>query len=252
MLEKIVAPLVEWYGINARALPWRMSKAPYGIWVSEIMLQQTRVSAVIEYFKRFMTALPTIEALAEAKEEELLKLWEGLGYYTRVRNLQKAAKVIVQEHQGCFPQTYEAVIALPGIGAYTAGAICSIAFEQKTPAVDGNVLRVMSRLTENYGDIGKASVKKQVEQQLKAIYPEGRCGDFTQSLMELGATICIPKGEPDCGACPVSSFCRGYQNNTYKELPIKAKKIQRRKEKKTVFLLTCGEEYAIEKREKGG
>ena len=183
-LEEIVAPLLAWYRQSARILPWRENTDPYRVWVSEIMLQQTRVDTVIPYYERFMARLPSVQALAEVREEELLKLWEGLGYYSRARNLQKAARCICKESGGAFPGSYEQLCSLPGVGPYTAGAIASIAFGLPVPAVDGNVLRVLSRLTENPRDIAEPAVKKQMTAALAQVYPAGHCGDFTQSLME--------------------------------------------------------------------
>ena len=250
-LQQIVGPLLNWYDNNARILPWRQSTEPYAIWVSEIMLQQTRVEVVIPYYKRFMQALPTVQSLAFAKEELLLKLWEGLGYYRRVRNLQKAAQRICAQFDGIFPNTYEEILLLPGVGPYTAGAIASIAFGRPTPAVDGNVLRVIARLTENDGDIGSAAIKKQITADLAAIYPKKRSGDFTQSLMELGALICTPNGAPKCALCPLAHLCRAYANDTQMLLPVKAAKEARRQEKLTVFLLCDGESIALQKRGQG-
>ena len=247
LLNKLPRVLLPWYEEHKRDLPWRQDKDPYHIWVSEIMLQQTRVEAVKGYYARFLSALPTISHLANADEEALLKLWEGLGYYSRVRNLQKAAKVIMTQHHGCFPTDHKEVLALPGIGDYTAGAICSIAFGQKTPAVDGNVLRVIARVQGDFTPIDSPARKKEVQHALAAIYPD-RAGDFTQALMELGATICGPNRTPDCGHCPCKEFCLGYAQGVAKELPVKTPKKGRRTEEKTVYLLRCGDRYALQKR----
>ena len=247
LLNKLPRVLLPWYEEHKRDLPWRQDKDPYHIWVSEIMLQQTRVEAVKGYYARFLSALPTISHLANADEEALLKLWEGLGYYSRVRNLQKAAKVIMTQHHGCFPTDHKEVLALPGIGDYTAGAICSIAFGQKTPAVDGNVLRVIARVQGDFTPIDSPARKKEVQHALAAIYPD-RAGDFTQALMELGATICGPNRTPDCGHCPCMEFCLGYAQGVAKELPVKTPKKGRRTEEKTVYLLRCGDRYALQKR----
>ena len=195
-LTGISKPLLKWYDENRRILPWREEATPYRVWVSEIMLQQTRVEAVKPYFERFMRALPDIGALAEAKEEELLKLWEGLGYYNRVRNLQKAAIQIVESYGGEMPASYEALLTLSGIGSYTAGAIASIAFGIRKPAVDGNVLRVVSRLRADERLISDAKVKLSVEEDLERTMPADRPGDFNQALMEIGACVCIPNGAP--------------------------------------------------------
>lgn len=251
-LEEIVAPLLAWYQRNARILPWRENTDPYRVWVSEIMLQQTRVDTVIPYYERFMARLPSVQALAEVREEDLLKLWEGLGYYSRARNLQKAARCICKEFGGAFPGTYEQLCSLPGVGPYTAGAIASIAFELPVPAVDGNVLRVLSRLTENPQDIAEPAVKKQMTAALAQVYPAGHCGDFTQSLMELGAVVCVPNGFPRCEACPLHQLCRAFQHGTQTEYPVQTKKQPRRAEKKTVLLLCCDGRVAVRKRPRGG
>lgn len=189
MLEQIVTPLLSWYDKHARVLPWREDTAAYRVWVSEIMLQQTRVEAVKPFFERFIKALPDVQALSEAPEDELLKLWEGLGYYNRVRNMQKAARVIVSEYGGDFPADYEKLLSLPGLGHYTAGAVSSIAFGIPMPAVDGNVLRVLSRVTASYEDVLKQSVKTAMEAEVKKIIPANRAGDFNQALIE---------SEPSC------------------------------------------------------
>ncbi len=243
--------LLPWFAENRRELPWREDKQPYHIWLSEIMLQQTRVEAVKDYYARFLETLPTIEKLANADDELLTKLWEGLGYYSRVRNLKKAAIAIMEQYDGKFPQTYEDVRKLPGIGDYTAGAICSIAFNQKTPAVDGNVLRVFSRLTDDDTPIDTPAMKKKTAAALKAVYPEN-AGDFTQAMMELGATICGPNRKPDCGSCPCQDKCLAYQRNTAPMLPVKAPKKERKQENLTVFILNCEDVYALEKRKNTG
>lgn len=247
-IASLVPPLLDWFSACQRILPWRENQDPYRIWVSEIMLQQTRVEAVIPYYHRFLQRLPNIQALADCPEEELLKLWEGLGYYNRVRNLQKAAKVMVEEYGGEFPRTWEQVRSLPGIGDYTAGAICSIAFDQPTPAVDGNVLRVLSRITNDHRDVTQNAVKQDFTEQLRQVYPKGRCGDFTQSLMELGAIVCLPNGMPLCDKCPVREMCLGYERNTFLELPVKPPKKARRKEQRTILILYCQGKYALQKR----
>ena len=212
MLEQIVEPLLGWFGEHARILPWREQPQPYRVWVSEIMLQQTRVEAVKPFFERFTQALPDVRSLAECPEDKLLKLWEGLGYYNRVRNMQKAAQNMVEFYDGEMPADYEKLLGLPGIGPYTAGAVASIAFEIPVPAVDGNVLRVITRITQNDGDILKQSVKRQVEEELLAVMPKGRSGAFNQALMELGATVCVPNGAPKCEECPLSGVCLAHQN----------------------------------------
>lgn len=251
-LPQLVAPLLDWYGQNARMLPWRENTDPYRVWVSEIMLQQTRVEAAKPYYDRFMQTLPGISLLAGAPEAQLMKLWEGLGYYTRARNLQKAAQIMVEKHGGQFPRTYEEILALPGIGGYTAGAICSIALGKPTPAVDGNVLRVISRLTGDNRDIALPVVKGAVTEALAAAYPARHCGDFTQSLMELGALVCVPNGIPKCGECPLQSLCTAYREGNQQNLPNKAKKKPRNKINMTVLLLRCNGRVAVRQRESGG
>ena len=245
--DKLPGALLPWFEEQKRDLPWRRDREPYHIWLSEIMLQQTRVEAVKGYFTRFLDAMPTIEALADADDELLHKLWEGLGYYSRVRNLKKAARVIMERHNGQFPMDYEAVLALPGIGAYTAGAICSIAFGQKKAAVDGNVLRVISRITENDTPIDSSAYKKQVQLALEAVYPDD-AGGFTQALMELGATVCGPNWKPRCEECPCREFCGGALHGTADHFPVKKPKTKRKVEARTVLVLSCGGRYALEKR----
>lgn len=251
-LGKIVVPLLEWYRGHSRCLPWRMDKEAYHVWVSEIMLQQTRVEAVIPYYERFMKRFPSIESLAASEDEELYKLWEGLGYYTRVRNLKKAAQVICERYQGRFPEEYEQILALPGIGAYTAGAVSSIAFEQVRAAVDGNVLRVITRLTQDETDITDAKFRNRITQELEKIYPQSGRGDFTQSLMELGAVVCVPNGEPRCGECPLQFLCGANHSGTQLKYPVKAKKTARKVEHKTVLILICQDRTALRKREDKG
>ena len=211
LLRDIPKPLLSWFGENARALPWRENRDPYRVWLSEIMLQQTRVETVKGYYERFLSVCPTVQALAEAAEDTVLKLWEGLGYYSRARNLHKAAKQIAA-NGGKFPTTYDELRELPGIGDYTAGAIASICFDRPTPAVDGNVLRVISRLTELPLPISEPVVKRAVFDALEKVYPRDACGEFTQALMELGAVVCVPNGAPHCSECPLLSVCRASRN----------------------------------------
>lgn len=248
-IEKITPFLLSWYEQNARVLPWRSEPKPYYVWISEVMLQQTRVEAVKPYFERFITKLPTIQALAECEEEQLLKLWEGLGYYNRVRNLQKAARVVVEKYDGELPRDYELLLKLPGVGSYTAGAIASIAYHIAVPAVDGNVLRVMARFTESYEDIAKVSVKKKLEELLRNHMPEGEAGTFNQALMEVGATVCLPNGEPKCLVCPMKKLCLAHENKVELELPVKTKKKARRIEEMTVFLIRNQGKILLNKRE---
>lgn len=248
----IVEPLLQWYKEHARVLPWRENSDPYRVWVSEIMLQQTRVEAVIAYYQRFMENFPNIEILAVAPKEKVMKLWEGLGYYSRARNLKKAAEVISEQYKGKFPEEYSEILKLPGIGKYTAGAISSIAFGQPCSAVDGNVLRVITRLEENGTDIKDEKFKKQIGEKLEAIYPVGCCSEFTQSLMELGATVCVPNGEPKCKECPLKRGCSAYKNNTWQKYPVKQEKIKRKRIDKTVLILSTEEKIAVRKRAEKG
>lgn len=243
--------LGEWYRNHKRELPWREDKEPYHVWLSEIMLQQTRVEAVKGYYARFLEALPTIDALANCPDDQLHKLWEGLGYYSRVRNLKKAANVIQNEYHGQFPKEYEAVRSLPGIGDYTAGAICSICYDLPTPAVDGNVMRLLSRLLGDDTPIDDPKQKKHIQNLLSQAYPEN-AGDFTQALMELGATICGPNRKPECEDCPCEGICKGYHMGIQETLPVKLPKRGRREEEKTLFIAYCDGKYALEKRPKSG
>ena len=216
------------------------------------MLQQTRVEAVKGYFERFIETLPDVKALAEADDEVLLKLWEGLGYYSRVRNMKKAAVRIMEEYDGIIPADYEALCALPGIGAYTAGAIASIAYGLPEPAVDGNVLRVMKRIAGSFDDISKEAVKKELREDLKAVMPKERCGEFTQSIMELGALVCIPNGKPLCEQCPMMHLCRAFHEDTTDKIPVKPAAKQRRIEERTVYVMECDGKFALHKREDKG
>ena len=247
-LRQIVFPLIKWYRENKRILPWRDQNNAYYTWVSEIMLQQTRVEAVKPYFIRFITELPDPAALASCPEKKLMKLWEGLGYYNRVRNMQEAACTVVEEYGGKLPESYEKLVSLKGIGSYTAGAIASIAYGIPVPAVDGNVLRVVSRITESREDIMKQSVRKKMEQTLKEIMPSDCPGDFNQALMELGAVICVPNGQPKCQDCPVQKLCRAHLHDITEEIPVKTPKKARRTESRTVFVIQDGERTAIQKR----
>lgn len=251
-LDALPQLLLPWYAAHARDLPWRRDREPYHIWLSEIMLQQTRVEAVRGYYTRFLAALPDVAALAAADGEQVNKLWEGLGYYSRARNLHRAAKEIVSRYHGVFPADYDDIRALPGIGDYTAGAIGSIAFGLPTPAVDGNVLRVVSRVTANEECVDDNRVKQEIRTALAAIYPVGQCSQFTQSLMELGAVVCIPNGAPDCGHCPAQGTCRARELGIQTRLPVRAVKRQRRKEEKTVLIFDCDGHIALQKRPERG
>ncbi len=250
IMNKIVDPLLKWYDSNKRDLPWRHNPTPYRVWISEIMLQQTRVDPVIPYYLRFMEAFPSVEALAAAPEDLLMKHWEGLGYYSRARNLQKAAKIIAEA--GEFPQDFEGWLKLPGIGNYTAGAICSIALGAPTPAVDGNVLRVLSRVLGSKEDIASDSVKKEFTEALRAIYPSGKTSEFTQSLMELGATVCLPNGEPHCKLCPLNKLCYASKNHLIDQIPFKSPKKKRKIEKRTIFIFRFNDKIALNRRPEKG
>lgn len=251
ILSVLPERLLPWFSDHARVLPWRRDREPYHIWISEIMLQQTRVEAVKGYYDRFLREFPDIPSLAAADPERLAKLWEGLGYYSRVRSLQTAARQIMERHSGAFPRQYEEIRALKGIGDYTAGAIGSICFDLPTPAVDGNVLRVVSRLTADERSISEERTKRAIRADLAEIYPIGSCGPFTQALMELGATVCLPNGVPACDSCPMSDLCSS-KAGAWKYLPVKAQKKSRRKESLTVFMLRCGTYTAVRRRGKNG
>ena len=235
--KQIVKPLQVWFDGHARVLPWRENPTAYYVWISEIMLQQTRVEAVKPYFQRFITELPDVKSLAECPENRYLKLWEGLGYYNRVRNLNAAAVQIMETYDGFIPQSYEELLKLKGIGSYTAGAISSIAYNQPVPAVDGNVLRVISRVCADDSDIMKQSVRTAMERKLRELM-EGMTDvliprKFNQALMELGAMICVPNGAPHCEECPWQAFCEARLQNRIAELPVKKKAKARRVEDKT-------------------
>ncbi len=244
------ALLLAWYDQHARALPWREGKKPYRVWVSEIMLQQTGVRTVAPYFERFLAAFPTVGALADANEQQVLKLWEGLGYYTRARNLKKAAEIIVRDLGGQFPDTYDEIRKLPGIGPYTAGAIASICFELPAPAVDGNVARVAARISgQSFDD--KIDLKQAAATALAALYPAERRGDFTQSLMELGALICVPNGAPKCDACPVQASCASFKSGSF-SLPARKDKPKRKRADITALILESDGHLAIRQRDEVG
>lgn len=247
-LNGIAVSLLAWYDKGKRILPWREHPEPYHVWLSEIMLQQTRVEAVKPYYARFLQELPDIQSLAEVDEERLLKLWEGLGYYNRARNLRRAAQKIMLDYDGRMPECYEELIGLPGIGSYTAGAISSIAFHHAVPAVDGNVLRILSRIRLDGRDISDAKVKKAVEAELAVVMPEDRPGDFNQALMELGATVCIPNGAPKCEDCPCGELCRAKREGRISEFPKKAPKKKRSIEEKTVLVILDENKVALRKR----
>ena len=252
LLLELPRPLLTWFRSNARDLPWRHTADPYRIWVSEIMLQQTRVAAVLGYYARFLEAFPSVEALAAAPEDRLMKLWEGLGYYSRARNLQKAAGLIAD--RGSFPETYEGLLALPGVGDYTASAIASAAFGRREAAVDGNVLRVVARLTDCHENIQDTGTKKAVRAALQAVMPETaeEIRLFNQAVMELGAIVCAPGGPPRCEACPARDLCLGRLRGSAESLPVKAAPKARRVEEKTVFLLLHRGRTALRRRPREG
>ena len=244
--------LLNWYDYNARILPWRSDPTPYHVWVSEIMLQQTRVEAVKKYYDRWMKRLPEIKDLAEIADDELMKLWEGLGYYNRVRNMKLAAMTIMAEYGGQIPADYDKILSLKGIGEYTAGAISSIAFGLPKAAVDGNVLRVFSRILAEDGQINKTKVKKTLEREVMRIMPLDRPGDFNQALMDLGATVCLPNGQPVCQSCPWENICQAHKLEKECDFPVKEKKKARKVEEKAVFIIEYGDQIFLHKRPEKG
>ena len=247
-LAATAAPLLDWYEKNKRDLPWRRTRDPYKIWVSEIMLQQTRVAAALPYYLRWMEELPDVNALAAVEEERLMKLWQGLGYYSRARNLQRAAKVIVEELDGRFPDTWEGLRKLPGVGDYTAGAVASIAFGRRVPAVDGNVLRVAARVADIRENIMDPKVRRRLSELMAAAVPSDRPGTYNQALMDLGATVCLPNGKPLCDACPLLTLCEAHRLGLEEVLPVREKKAPRRVEELTVYLLVRDGRVALRKR----
>lgn len=250
--QRLPGKILPWYEQNARDLPWRQDQDPYHVWISEIMLQQTRVETVRGYYERFLATFPTVKDLAQAEEDQVLKLWEGLGYYSRARNLHKTAKIIEDQYQGIFPRDYKSLLALPGIGSYTAGALASISFNLPKAAVDGNVLRLTTRLTEDYRIIDDESTKKAIAKELEKVYPKEKSGDFTQSLIELGATICLPNGEPLCSLCPLEENCLAKENKSQKSLPVRKEKARRKEEDRTIFVFHFDGKIALEKRKDKG
>lgn len=251
LIEKMIDALLPWYEVNGRTLPWREDPTPYHVWISEIMLQQTRIETVIPYYRRFLRELPDLRSLSKADPEHLQKLWEGLGYYSRVRNLQEAARQIMTQHDGCFPNSYEGIHSLQGVGDYTAGAIASICFGIPAPAVDGNVLRVLSRITADPRPVTGERIKKEVRTELAECYPTDHAGECTQAIMELGETVCLPNGVPNCGFCPCRSFCRS-SGGEWALFPVKTEKKARREDSITVCLLICGDCIGIQKRPEKG
>lgn len=242
--------LVNWFPERRREMPWRTDPSPYHVWVSEVMLQQTRVDTVIPYYERFIAALPDPEALAACPQDALMKLWEGLGYYSRVRHMQEAAAVMVREHGGQVPDSMEALRKLPGIGSYTAGAVLSIAFHRPVPVVDGNVLRVVSRLNGSFEDVRSQSVRKRMEGTLAGLLSEGELDPSTvnQALMELGALVCIPNGQPKCGSCPVRGRCEAHLRGLTEEIPVLSPRIPKKNALLTVLVLRRGNLFGVVKR----
>lgn len=252
ILQKLPEVLLPWFYENKRDLPWRADTDAYHVWLSEIMLQQTRVEAVKPFYARFMAALPDVRALAECDTDELLKLWEGLGYYNRVRNMQTAAQTVMREYGGELPSEYEELLKLKGIGQYTAAAIASIAYGKPAAAVDGNVLRILMRVSADASDIAKQSVKTRAQQALTPLIPAEAAGMFTQAMMELGATVCVPNGAPHCMQCPWEPFCLAHARGLTGQLPVKSRAKARRIEKRTVLVIRDGERALLQKRQESG
>ena len=253
LLRESTARLIDWCAKARRPLPWRLSPTPYHVWISEIMLQQTRIEAVIPYYARFLEALPDLPSLAAVEEDRLLKLWEGLGYYSRARNLRRAARRVMEEYGGELPRKASQLKTLPGIGDYTAGAIASIAWGEPEPAVDGNVLRVMTRVLARDDDIALPKTKADIALLLREVYPRGeRAGLLTEGIMELGETLCLPNAAPKCGECPLNTCCRAFLAGEPERYPVKSPPKPRRMEQRTVLLLACGEKYAVRKRDSRG
>lgn len=236
-IKATVPALLSWYELHARSLPWRIEPTPYRVWISEIMLQQTRIEAVIPHYHAFLSRMPDLRALAEIPEPELLKCWEGLGYYSRARNLQKAAKTVIESGGETLPESYAELIKLPGIGEYTAGAIASIAYGECVPAVDGNVMRVLARLTGCYTDVLSPDGKKHFTKLAAELIPENAPGQFNQAVMELGETVCLPNTTPKCEKCPFSEICVAHKKDLTDELPVRKKLKERKIQPRTVFIL---------------
>ena len=247
MTDEFIQPLLAWYDENKRILPWRDKQNAYYSWVSEIMLQQTRVEAVKPYFERFIRELPDIPALAAVEEQQLLKLWEGLGYYSRVRNLQRAAQRVVADFGGVIPADVAALRSLPGVGRYTAGAVASIAYDIPAPAVDGNVIRVASRVMGIRENVGIPSVRRELEEKVDSLVPAARPGDFNQALMDLGAAICVP-GTPNCDVCPLRAHCDAYDAGDAEDLPVLPQKNPPKPFDWDVLLIFSGEKVLMRQR----
>ena len=250
-MKEVVTELLNWYDKNKRILPWRQDKAPYHVWISEIMLQQTRIEAVLSYYERLMKELPDISSLAKVSEDKLLKLWEGLGYYNRARNLKKAAMIIEKQFHGIFPNTYSEIIQLPGIGEYTASAISSICFNEKQVTVDGNVMRVFTRFYNDSSNISKESTKKMIHEKLLSVIPKD-AGKFNEGLMELGEVICIPNGKPKCEMCPLKRHCKSYKNSNYFFYPVRDDKKIKEEIDMTVIIPIYDNKIFIRKRRDHG
>lgn len=249
LLARAVPALLAWYPAHKKDLPWRVEGNPYTVWISEVMLQQTRTTAAIPYYLRFIGELPDVAALAAVPEDRLMKLWEGLGYYSRARHLRQAAVTVMTDFGGRMPSTAALLRTLPGVGDYTAGAIASIAFGEPEPAVDGNVLRVVMRLLASDEDVLRDTTKKRVAALLRAVYPSGKdAGTLTQAWMELGENVCIPNGTPACDACPLVAFCRARLGQTVALYPVRSPKKPRRIEERTVLLLRAGDAVALTRR----
>ncbi|HIW22141.1 MAG TPA: A/G-specific adenine glycosylase [Candidatus Dorea intestinavium] len=251
-LAETTTPVIKWFKEHKRTMPWREDPTPYHVWLSEIMLQQTRVETVFSYYQRFLEAVPDIAALSKTSTDKLNKLWEGLGYYNRVANMKKAAILIMEEYQGVFPSDYQEIEKLPGIGSYTAGAISSIAFHKPKPAVDGNVLRVITRLLMLEDDIAKAKTKKEIEKRLQEIIPRDEASNYNQGLIEIGALVCIPNGAPKCDLCPLQKLCLSYQNNAWADYPKKTGKMKQKQEDKTILVIKNKDQVALLKRREEG
>lgn len=246
-----IQPLLTWYQANRKSFPWRKEPTPYRVWISEIMLQQTRIEAALPYYTRFLEAFPDVRALADADEDVLLKHWQGLGYYSRAKNLKKAAQLLCEKHDGRLPESIKELRALPGIGDYTAGAIASIAMGLPEPAVDGNVLRVIMRFTACSDDVMQTATRVRVAAELRKLYPSGKdAGELTQALMELGETVCLP-GTPHCEKCPICAQCAALAQSLTDSLPVRAAPKPRREEKRTILITTHGGRYALHRRDSG-
>ena len=248
VLAQLPGPLLQWYRQNARQMPWRATRDAYSIWISEIMLQQTRVEAATPYYLRFLQAFPTVQALAAAPEEQVLKLWEGLGYYSRAKNLHRAAKMVAEQYGGNIPKTAQELLKLPGVGQYTAGAVASIAFHQAVAAVDGNVMRVLARLCAEEEEMHSEAARSTARVLIERYMPKDAPGDYNQALMELGATVCLPNGAPLCESCPGKELCHAAKEGDPQRFPVKPEKKQRRQEEYTALVVFCGERLALRQR----